>query len=274
MKNVSNISKLIGVVSLGALIGVFALGFRNPDEFIAMGAWGDLVGGALNPIFSLLALLAVLTTIHLQLQELKETREELKRSSKALESQIETNEAIKFENTFFELIKLYNSVTETIQKLETTAVQRLETKTYTGKNAIYLIYIKMYNGTEKPTYKIEETNRLFQDIYRTNGSLAQYFRITHNILRILSDSSFTTETHIRIFRAQFSNHEMCMLFYNGLTPLGDNMRPYLEKFEFFDNLPLSELKNASHARELSPATFGFNDTTELEAEISRCTNAS
>jgi len=263
MKNVSNISKLIGVVSLGFLIGALALGFRNPTEFIIMGAWGDLIGGVLNPIFSFLALLAVLTTIHLQLEELKETRAELRKSSLALESQIKVNESIKFENTFFELVKLYNVVTNAIEEEPNSNGRPVRR----SRDQISQIYNSMYYCASEPSYEISETLEKFEEKYKQNeGDLGQYFRVVYNILRFIDDSPQKSDHHIRIFRAQFSNHELCIIFYNSLTKRGEKMLPYLEKFQFLDNLPLSELKNPNHARLVDPKAFGIEDFKLIEED--------
>jgi len=54
-----------------------------------LGQFGDFVGGTLNPLLSLLALAAILWTIILQSEELKATREELKRFAEAQREQAE-----------------------------------------------------------------------------------------------------------------------------------------------------------------------------------------
>ena len=54
---------------------------RDPANW---GQFGDYVGGLLNPTFSFLALLALLTTLGLQIRELKISAKELKNSAQAL----------------------------------------------------------------------------------------------------------------------------------------------------------------------------------------------
>ncbi|ACN17504.1 conserved hypothetical protein [Desulforapulum autotrophicum HRM2] len=51
------------------------------------GTFGDFVGGTLNPLFSFMALIAILITIVLQSKELEQTRIELARTAEANEKQ-------------------------------------------------------------------------------------------------------------------------------------------------------------------------------------------
>jgi hypothetical protein len=92
---------------------VYPLSIDNTD----WGTFGDFVGGTLNPFFAFMAFLALLTTIKIQSNELELTREELAKSSLALESQSESfkiqNDSIKqqnFENTFFNMLNLHNEI--------------------------------------------------------------------------------------------------------------------------------------------------------------------
>lgn len=64
----------------------FSGGLSNKTE--NWGAFGDFVGGTLNPILSFMALIALLLTIILQSRELEATREELSRSATAQEKQV------------------------------------------------------------------------------------------------------------------------------------------------------------------------------------------
>ncbi|HSG31294.1 MAG TPA: hypothetical protein VLB82_07070 [Thermodesulfobacteriota bacterium] len=66
--------------------------------------------GRVNPILSFLALVAVLIAIVLQNKELQYSREELRRSSQALEEQSESFRVQNFENTFFQMVRLHHDI--------------------------------------------------------------------------------------------------------------------------------------------------------------------
>lgn len=85
----------------------------------ALGLSGDFLGGVLNPILSFFSFLALLFTLRLQRRELNATMEELKKSTIAAESnvrlfteQIAAQRLDAFENTFFSLLKVFNTAFE------------------------------------------------------------------------------------------------------------------------------------------------------------------
>jgi uncharacterized membrane protein len=86
----SNVFQLL-IVAFIILIVVgfitFAMSTGKTLEISKLGSLGDFFGGILNPIFALLAFLALLTTIILQAKELKATRKELKKSAEAQKKQ-------------------------------------------------------------------------------------------------------------------------------------------------------------------------------------------
>lgn len=99
--SISAIAKWISGVAVAFLLTVLAFYFANFNNGLSSdqatwGTFGDFLGGTLNPLFSLLALLALLVTIVQQREalnisstELKLTREELEKSSAALNDQVQ-----------------------------------------------------------------------------------------------------------------------------------------------------------------------------------------
>lgn len=72
------------VIGAGAFIFYF-ISFKGDlsHQQDIWGMFGDYIGGVLNPVFSFLALVALLLTIVLQSKELEQTRTELKRTADA-----------------------------------------------------------------------------------------------------------------------------------------------------------------------------------------------
>ncbi|MEW8071926.1 MAG: hypothetical protein AB2725_03710 [Candidatus Thiodiazotropha endolucinida] len=69
-------------------VGAFLLYFSKFNDGLSVkheiwGVFGDFIGGLLNPVFSFLALVALLLTIVLQSKELEQSRKELKRTAEA-----------------------------------------------------------------------------------------------------------------------------------------------------------------------------------------------
>src|SRR5690554_5889349 len=96
------------------IVFVFVFYFTNfpngiSSEQNTWGIFGDFIGGTLNPLLAFMGLIALLYTIIIQSSELKETRNELIKSSKALDEQSTSLKLQNFENTFFNLLNIHKS---------------------------------------------------------------------------------------------------------------------------------------------------------------------
>lgn len=93
-----------------------------PYELSKVGAWGDTIGGILNPIFSFLALLGLLWTIRQQSKQLELSKDELEQSRIELRGSREANEMLvkaadqqNIENSFFQLFNFFTNMVENMQ---------------------------------------------------------------------------------------------------------------------------------------------------------------
>ncbi|MET0950218.1 MAG: hypothetical protein ABWY17_17210 [Pseudomonas sp.] len=95
------------IVAIWLLISfVLKFGFTPSDSQENWGQFGDFVGGILNPLFSIIGLLALLHTIVLQSKELASSTKELRSSAKALKRQNKHNARQQFDNNLFQLMNL------------------------------------------------------------------------------------------------------------------------------------------------------------------------
>lgn len=83
--------KWIGTGGTTVMVATFVLYFMNFNEGLSAdharwGTFGDFVGGALNPILSFLALIALLLTVALQSRQTEISKKELELSRKELEA--------------------------------------------------------------------------------------------------------------------------------------------------------------------------------------------
>ncbi|MDZ5436571.1 hypothetical protein T3H00_28410 [Pseudomonas fluorescens] len=114
MKNLVGIpSWLKSIVVTALLIAIMLLlsfmakfGLTPSEDQGAWGQFGDFVGGILNPLFSIIGLLALLYTIVLQSEELRKSTQELKSSAKALKKQNKHYARQQFDTNFFQLLSL------------------------------------------------------------------------------------------------------------------------------------------------------------------------
>lgn len=119
---------LIFVVWLYALI-TYTYNVEEIKINSDFGSIGDFIGGLLNPIFALLGLFALLTTIRIQVEELKSTnkaletshtelaltREQTTMSRTALQEQSASIKLQNFENTFFNMLNLHNEIIKSLK---------------------------------------------------------------------------------------------------------------------------------------------------------------
>ncbi|MDP2633377.1 MULTISPECIES: hypothetical protein [unclassified Pseudoalteromonas] len=89
MKSLRGLAFVAFVIMISVLCSIIAQFGFSPDSPIEQwGAFGDFIGGTLNPIFAFLSFICLLMTIVLQNTELKETRKEFTRVANANEQQL------------------------------------------------------------------------------------------------------------------------------------------------------------------------------------------
>lgn len=131
-------------------LGYLAIGTNQislSDSLETWGTFGDFFGGILNPIFALFAFYWLTYSVRLQIEELKETREELSKAAKAQEESAKHQEEIarlesKNVNTQIEILELNKDTLKSqknaaiaqqqqvaIQNFENLFFQLLKTKT-------------------------------------------------------------------------------------------------------------------------------------------------
>lgn len=139
---------------------------------------------------------------------------------------------------------------------------------------IDIVYVAFYYGIDKEgrdslekklkMYKkhreiVDELLQKKQDavkfaIGRTNQtSLSSYFRNMYNAIKLIDSNLYLTDdekkTNIKILRAQLSNPELYVLYYNIMSRFGKKWigNGYITKYEFITNLPFDYCDNFNPA---------------------------
>lgn len=232
-----------------------------------VGTFGD-GAGLFNAFFSFLAFMAVLLTIYLQSRKDGHDKQNGAR--------------VLFEQEFFAMVGMLENIVSHLRfcdrlNLEQSKVIADATKELLKK---YNIYGNLNSNKDKnsPQLKVVEGRDVFRYLYadRENyslrsivgkdkdiratmesqeycfdGTLDHYFRYLYRILKHIDESKLLDsldepqkekEYYAHILRAQLSNYELLMLFYNGL--LGENpntIKKLVEKYSMFNNLRAWEL---------------------------------
>lgn len=241
-----------------------------------VGVFGDSAG-LLNALFSFMAFIAVLVTIWLQRNKdgndkRNAARLQFEQEFFAMVGMLEEIVAhLKFtDHENVENAKTIDKLTDDLLKGYGIAVpeknnhdeaEKYKPIVVEGREVFEYLYkdrknynLLKYVNSEDPnsSYSSEEAQRLCYD-----GTLDHYFRYLYRILKHIDESELLeqlddTETerekYAHLLRAQLSNYELLMWFYNGL--LGDEhprtVKKLIERYAMFNNLRAWELgKNDS-----------------------------
>ncbi|MBF0376015.1 MAG: putative phage abortive infection protein [Desulfamplus sp.] len=205
------------------------------------GTFGDMFG-AINALFSGFAFAGVIFAILLQRQELelqrKElelTRNELEGQKLQLQAQNETFKLQNFENTFFQLLRLHNEI---INSIDLTSKDRVTA----GRDCFVIFYSRFKNNYmgQKNKNPSLEPSEIYNNFYPNIGhEIGHYFRYLYNIIKFVKRSSVADKRfYTNLVRAQLSDAELLLLFYNCLSKYGvEKFKPMVEEFALFKNLP-------------------------------------
>ena len=219
---------------------------HNPDNgevmsrAEALGLSGDFLGGVLNPILSFFSFLALLFTLRLQRRELTATMEELKKSTIAAESnvrlfteQIAAQRLDAFENTFFALLKVFNTTFEKMNEH-----QSAEGGTPAGSP----LQLLMAQAHAQPT--LEDARKL---LMADHSEIDHFISILFEMLKFI-DQKFPQSDHSdRVFYANilkaiinqdaFEAVAMYAATHNPQSPYFEFKR-LIEKYELLQELDL------------------------------------
>ena len=240
-----------GLVVSGSLITLVVIclylstfGSTRSEEHEAWSQFGDYIGGVLGPVFALLALIALLITLHLQSRELAVSSQELGNSAKALAQQSSSLRLQNFESHFFNMLTLHHTIVNGMD------LRSKGNVTAQGRDCLRVFYHRFKNTLAAPAQGTHPSYRArvaaeYLEFYRENGhEISHYFRNLYRILKFVEKSDFVDrKEYSGILRAQLSNPELGLLFYNGLSHHGKKLKPLAETYALFENMELKLLSS-------------------------------
>lgn len=241
----------IYVSEIGRLVNYTA---TFPDgQLEKTGLLGDSAG-LLNALFSGLAFGGVILTIVWQIKN--DNRNKL------------NNQKLQFENTFFNMTQTFEHIVdglfiEEIAK-ETSGSTGVLLSNYYGNSQAEDSQHDSKNDAEikgravfKYVYceqKIEgkslresiAESELTPYEFAVNGVFDHYFRYLYRILKFIDETELIDDDqkyrYSSIFRAQLSEYELVLIYYNGLSSVGkDKLKPLLEKYSILKNIRKDDL---------------------------------
>lgn len=251
---------LVAISTIFIILVLYGISWWGIDHFICStndrGLFGDKFG-AVNALFSGLAFAGLIYTIilqkdelSLQREELKQTREEMKQQTMQFEEQNKIIQIQRFENTFFNMMKFLQEITQGLtitlnktvikKQLDASGRQRVLSDTealdFSGKQVFAETY--RYGINLKNLIQNKGING-----YNESDAVSlydHYFRYTYRIMKFVDNSFLEYKDrykYMAMLRAQLSRYELIWLYYNGLSDNGnEKMKPLMEKYAMLKNL--------------------------------------
>lgn len=259
---ISVISILLICIGYGYLILNFSTFFAQ-HSFDLVGTFGDS-WGFLTSIFSAFGFCGVLLTLKLQ----NDSMDKIERDARLKE---ESDKIRDFENSFFSMLNLLQVIINDMK-----IGSGSQKGTYLGR-AVFTYQYGKYRAfanvdsildsegelkKESLDMESEVFSTSFDEYFESrSANFSHYYRFLYNIFKFITDANVPLESkkkYASILRAQISNFELLILFYNGNTKVGKNFKEYFEKYAVFDNLPVSKLINKHHVLFFNVKTWGDN----------------
>ncbi len=262
----------------------------TPDKPIALSDlsnFGSYLQGAVQSLWTLASFLFIYVAFlgqkqQMQLQsdqfalEQKKQEEQAKEQQAELQRQVEQfklqQEGIRrqnFEASLFQLLNLHNQIVSDITFQVTGGDNPVIRHGRRSFEALYgRLHGTMLDAIDRNSYtqmriakdatfqwsEREYAIAVYEDFYdRFQGRLGHYFRTLYHIFKFIKESGYDYKTQRRytsLVRAQLSAFELALLFYNGITPLGEKFKPLIEEFGLLENFEKSLLPAGSFDHQL------------------------
>lgn len=245
----------------------------NSDILTKTGMLGDSAG-LFNALFSGLAFGGVILTIIWQINNDNKNRK--------------VDNKTQFENIFFNMTQTFEYIIEglTIEQHEnsnldsdaeflvnhygptTASNDTIEpVKDVKGRAIFKHIYMARKVDRKQMIVSIRESGIIAYENLM-DGILDHYFRYLYRILKFIDDTELIGEQekykYVSIFRAQLSEYELIMIYYNGLSKFGsEKLKPLIEKYSILKNIRYADLANPNEVaekRENANATYKYADS--------------
>jgi hypothetical protein len=229
---------------LALIVFVWAASAALLFNYEERGSFGDMFG-AINSLFSGLAFATLIYTawmqrkeLSLQRTELALTRTELKGQRAELALQNSTSALQRFENTFFELLRVHGQIIAAINISD-------EGGTVThSRNCFRVFYIRLKRKISSrilnPIDPVKPIQSAYKDFYGDHQEeIGHYFRHLYHVVKFVKNSDIEDKKQYTNFvRAQLSSFELTLIFYNGISEMGnEKFKPLIEEFSLLKNLP-------------------------------------
>lgn len=233
------------------------------DQKSDRGTFGDMFG-AVNALFSGVALATLFYTVFLQRKELAETKQELSEQREQMKIQNATLRRQELEGTFFSLLKLLGSHVDALQVFSGSHVAPLAT----GR-ACFRAYASNLTDAQQGGWidgrfvpaLAGSIPTIFDRFMSSLGEDINHYLLTLEAIASFIDKEIPDPERSKcaaILRSTLSMNEKVVLFYYGLSPVGQQrLKPLIERYGLLDRVTDSRFfpTGGSHFYETSATCF-------------------
>lgn len=248
----------IGVAILAVILWLLS-GYvidKYSNSETVRGTFGDMFG-AINALFSGLALGGVIYTILLQRLELELQRDEIRYSSEQLKGQKEILDRQNFEDKFFKLIEHLNREVSNFRFIEYIPLgkdvepRKIE---YIGYEALERYLFGVFTSkTSRPISEVGKDLNNHYHIYFTE--LNKYINQLEFIIHFIHNSTLTKDAksfYMDYFRRTLDEYGKLFLAFYGIAAEGQQLKNILEEYTFFSDLRLIYQTSNDNTRNIPP----------------------
>ena len=272
--------------------GIIVLVFRNLEK---EAQFGDMFG-AINALFSGLAFAAFIVALYqqqqelkdtrdvltaqkeelrianetnklqadqlaLQRQELRDTREEIRLQREQMELQNRTLRQQQFEATFFQMLRVFNDYKASMRWGDKPFVISVSNAASAIRG--YLTQERRRNASLSMDSLINYSFSGFFNQSKGKAVFAPYFMLLYNLIKFVerTEGVNNKKTYTNIVRAQLTDDELFVLFFNGLSQYGrQHFKPLIEKYSMLKHLDTNqEIIALSRSAETKYLPGAFNE---------------
>lgn len=213
---------------------------------------------SLGALFSGLAFSGLLVTIYLQAKQMKSQQEETEKNSKEIAKQNERLQQQennlnqqRFENTFFELLKTFNSIVYSIEI-------NFNNSQIRGKDVFQILYkdfadnIKSNSSQKNVTEENKSLEEAFVKTFAQHQSnIGYYFHNLYSVIHFVDQAKGINnkDFYIELILSQMTGYEYLFLFYYCLSSLGrPRFGALVEHYKILKFTPEEMLIKPEHAK--------------------------
>jgi hypothetical protein len=216
--------------------------------------------GAVNALFSGLAFAILIVApalqgaeLKLQREELQHQRTELRLQREEFEKQNQTLDAQRFENTFFQLLRMQADILAAIRFKNSGAISGRVVFSHLRSELEFC-----YGQVKTYASILDRVQQAYERMYsELEPHVGHYFRHLYHILKFVDDSDVADKRrYAKFVRAQLSSDEQTILFYNCLSTFGENFKPLAEKYALLQTMNQEAVLDCKHLFLYEQSVYG------------------